>query len=808
MRQHGIVNCRFSTVKKKNIHLHQDIEIIYVLDGFLHVITENEQIGLGVDEFVLINSNVRHESYAEGKVLFAGLFIDYAQLTELFNGEHVYFLCNSTKEKSDRYDLLRSYFRTIFSYYQTNEGPGNLIRTGTAYQMLYVIASSFIVRKGMKQYETLRGFSDERMNEIMNYLMTNYYEQISLDELADWLCLSKTYLAKYIKKNFGISFLKLLNNIRLEHAVEDLLDTDKSVLKIALDNGFPYLSSFNKIFREQYCMAPAQYRCEARKEMIAAGEEIQGSEAAFGQVEQYLARHHVQPDPVVDSIVTVLEGTTQTYQILNKNWKRMINIGHASDLLRYDVREQLALLKEHLDFRYVRFWNIMTDEMLIQMDRKKTRYNFSNVDKVVDYIIQLGMHPYVELGYKPRTIYSNVDSPVLLDTSTNQIAYIERNIGFLQDLVKHWAGRYGIKEVSQWYIELERTTVENNAVDINHYLDVFETIYYIFKSCVPDIKIGGAGFSLGYQQGYVRKSIIKWKKRKARPDFFSIYTYPYVLDEELRNAGRNAYSSDSSFLQNQLVQIKEILDDCGLGGTELHVTEWSFSLSSRNVLNDSHLKAAYVMKNLMQNWLNADIIGYWVALDIYSDYVDSKKLLFGGCGLISKNGIKKPVYYAYHFLNGLKPYLLRGNDYAMITCDGNENFSICCHNYKHFNFRYYLMKEGELDIENQQHLLEDNEKRQLVLRIGGVLNGIYLLKVRAVNAEYGNIRNEWKKLGYFNELKLPEAEYLKAVSQPFMFIRQIEVKHNILEIETLLAANEIQLLTLERLLSDALPAQD
>ena len=46
-----------------------------------------------------------------------------------------------------------------------------------------------------------------------------------------------TYLSKYIKQNFGMSFLKLLNNIRLEHAVSDLLYTDKTVIKIAMENG-------------------------------------------------------------------------------------------------------------------------------------------------------------------------------------------------------------------------------------------------------------------------------------------------------------------------------------------------------------------------------------------------------------------------------------------------------------------------------------------------------------------------------------------------------------------------------------------
>mgnify|MGYP000535544201 FL=1 len=58
----------------------------------------------------------------------------------------------------------------------------------------------------MKQYDSLRGIQDERMNEIMSYIMSNYREPITLKGLADRLYLSHTYLSKYIKQNFGMSF--------------------------------------------------------------------------------------------------------------------------------------------------------------------------------------------------------------------------------------------------------------------------------------------------------------------------------------------------------------------------------------------------------------------------------------------------------------------------------------------------------------------------------------------------------------------------------------------------------------------------
>ena len=196
------------------MHFHQDIEILYVLDGSLEVEYEDGTHFLNTDQFILVNSNVRHAYHTEGELLLGSLFIDYTMLTEIFGGEHLFFWCNSAEERSESYDKMRYYIRQIFNYYQTTEGQGIALKNSIYYQLIYLITTDFIVKKGMKQYDSLRGIQDERMNEIMSYIMSNYREPITLKGLADRLYLSHTYLSKYIKQNFGMSFLKLLNNIR------------------------------------------------------------------------------------------------------------------------------------------------------------------------------------------------------------------------------------------------------------------------------------------------------------------------------------------------------------------------------------------------------------------------------------------------------------------------------------------------------------------------------------------------------------------------------------------------------------------
>ena len=149
MKYEEIIECQFSTMRDRELHFHQEPEIIYVLDGEIELGGENGSHTLKTDDFLIVNSNVRHEWHASGEVLIGSIFVNYKMLTEMFHGEQVYFLCDSTVERSESYEKMRYYIRQIFNYYQTTEGQAFLLRRSISYQMLYLLTSSFIVKKRM-----------------------------------------------------------------------------------------------------------------------------------------------------------------------------------------------------------------------------------------------------------------------------------------------------------------------------------------------------------------------------------------------------------------------------------------------------------------------------------------------------------------------------------------------------------------------------------------------------------------------------------------------------------------------------------
>ena len=97
------------------------------------------------------------------------------------------------------------------------------------------------------------------MREITAYMERNYCKNITLGDMAKHLCLSQNYISKYIKQNCKINFTEMVASIRLKHAMDDLIYTNYTVLKIAMDNGFPSVAAYNKCFRYKYGASPSEF---------------------------------------------------------------------------------------------------------------------------------------------------------------------------------------------------------------------------------------------------------------------------------------------------------------------------------------------------------------------------------------------------------------------------------------------------------------------------------------------------------------------------------------------------------------------
>lgn len=100
---------------------------------------------------------------------------------------------------------------------------------------------------------------DERIDEIMNYVQTNYLT-VTLEELSRHMHLTPPYLSKYIKEKSGDTFGGIVRTVRMKKACTLLKNGNMTVETIADSVGYPNVEHFNRLFKEKFGMTPVQFR--------------------------------------------------------------------------------------------------------------------------------------------------------------------------------------------------------------------------------------------------------------------------------------------------------------------------------------------------------------------------------------------------------------------------------------------------------------------------------------------------------------------------------------------------------------------
>lgn len=97
-------------------------------------------------------------------------------------------------------------------------------------------------------------------DKVIQYINTNFRENITLDELSDIVHLDKCYLIRIFKRQTGLSPMEYLQNHRLEYAEHLLLNINMSISEIAFSCGYNSPSFFSMQFKRKFLVPPKTYR--------------------------------------------------------------------------------------------------------------------------------------------------------------------------------------------------------------------------------------------------------------------------------------------------------------------------------------------------------------------------------------------------------------------------------------------------------------------------------------------------------------------------------------------------------------------
>ena len=115
----------------------------------------------------------------------------------------------------------------------------------------------------------LSSSSQHRINEVVNYVIDNYKNNISLVEAAKIVNMSESAFSRYFMKTTGNRFSEFVSRIRLGRACVMLYETDKNISTIAFASGYNNLANFNRQFVKLKGITPREYRKTAYKGLIS-----------------------------------------------------------------------------------------------------------------------------------------------------------------------------------------------------------------------------------------------------------------------------------------------------------------------------------------------------------------------------------------------------------------------------------------------------------------------------------------------------------------------------------------------------------
>ncbi|MGG7156182.1 AraC family transcriptional regulator [Clostridium perfringens] len=123
------------------------------------------------------------------------------------------------------------------------------------YSLLYALIEEF-----PKPFEYKDKELHTYIQDALNFINSNYMHSITVQEIADYVNLSRSYLYKMFIKNLGISPQRYLINLRMYKATLLLKSTKLPIGEVASSVGYSDSLLFSKTFSKHFSMSPLNYR--------------------------------------------------------------------------------------------------------------------------------------------------------------------------------------------------------------------------------------------------------------------------------------------------------------------------------------------------------------------------------------------------------------------------------------------------------------------------------------------------------------------------------------------------------------------
>jgi xylan 1,4-beta-xylosidase len=454
---------------------------------------------------------------------------------------------------------------------------------------------------------------------------------------------------------------------------------------------------------------------------------------------------------------------------------------------------QMKIAVDELGFRYVRFHDIFHDALgTVRKVDGRIRYDFSGIDKLYDALLARGIRPFVELGFTPGA----------MTTSKQTIFYWKGNTSHPQPgpwaelvdaFIRHLIQRYGAEEVRKWPFEVwNEPNLDGfwEGADQKAYFDLYALTARTVKKVDAQIKLGGPSTA---GAAWVPEFLAYAKAHEVPVDFVTTHTYGVeegYLDEYGQSDRKLSPNPDS--IIGDVKRVRHEIEASAFPGLPLYITEWSTSYNPRDRVHDSYISASWMLTKLRGTRGAAQGMSYWTYSDLFEEPGPPTAPFHGGFGLMTREGLRKPAWFAYKYLNALRGKEVPSGDDAVLAAADGKKTAIVVWDWQHreqptSNSVFFGKPVPAIDA------------RPVQLELNHVEPGDYRLQVRRTGYKANDAHTAYLEMGSPKELSAQQLQKLQALTEDAAEVdRVVHVEANgQLRWKLPMRSNDIVLVTLE-----------
>lgn len=354
-------------------------------------------------------------------------------------------------------------------------------------------------------------------------------------------------------------------------------------------------------------------------------------------------------------------------------WEFCVGSCHAATILREDVREHIRKAHRECGFRYLRFHGLFDDDMSVYFVPMfgQPIISFYNIDSIFDFLLDIGMKPFVELGFMPTALASG--DFTLFHYKAN--ATMPKEDGEWMRLIRlfaqHLLERYGKEEVSQWFFEVWnepnlRFFFDGTQED---YFHLYEMTARTLKEVDPCLQVGGPATSVN---SWIPEFRAFCDANQVPYDFITTHHYP--SDDPLSSMGMNGPGVKGEMFDQETAakmtpeeieaaiqafiapkentNPRDVLAQMTKKAAEeaapypLYYTEWNGSKEF-----DTNYQAAFIAHTLSHNDGYVKGYSFWTVSDIFEEMGMKPGPFKNEFGIQTNHGVAKPSYRVFQALH-------------------------------------------------------------------------------------------------------------------------------------------------------------